>query len=491
MSILCICRGLCTRVPLIESSNDMDPIILGDIPTHPPTNRLSPIGESNNDDGLSPILDKNIFHRLLRLANRSPNGTSRRDSLEYSSETSDEVTIDFNDLPEWLMDEVEESVSPKDSLEPPAIVSLFPESHNAIREPLEYSYLRSEYVSFGEELSSILRAQIDKDRQNAHLSPVLFHEYEDILTNNGIERLFLEPRPVAVTALSTIFRVRNRPDLVLKYQVDCGEEELSAHPLLRDSIGLDLLKDTGLVPQVVFISPPAVFRHPISPKTSFLLPDTNVHTCMATGEGVRVIAMERLGISIYRHVTRYGPSFKLAVQVMSWLVRSLETIHSRGIVHGDIHSGNIVWENEDRTGFRLIDFGLATFRGEREGLPTRVRPRLDFVHNLHSPWELEGWRSTFKDDLYKAFMVGAFVMHGLDYNEYVTSLESNGEAMLRFKKSFIFEYPNSRSVIELSGLGIISGSLLRIRLQRMLASVERPDYQWLAAELDKILELVK
>ena len=87
-------------------------------------------------------------------------------------------------------------------------------------------------------------------------------------------------------------------------------------------------------------------------------------------------------------------------------IRILKEVHAHGIVHGDVNKGNFVFENilDPSATLRIIDFGRAErflsfdgthvpgARGEREQMLNAA---------LLSPWELEGYTVSRRDDLFR------------------------------------------------------------------------------------------
>jgi hypothetical protein len=63
-------------------------------------------------------------------------------------------------------------------------------------------------------------------------------------------------------------------------------------------------------------------------------------------------------------------------------------------------------------------------------------------HWLLSPDEILGYRASIKADLFKAVMVGAYMMAGDVWGHYVRSMEPDPDIMLHFKTcEFIFDIP--------------------------------------------------
>ena len=95
------------------------------------------------------------------------------------------------------------------------------------------------------------------------------------------------------------------------------------------------------------------------------------------------------------------------------LLSLLEEVHSIGLVHGDMHAGNVVTNGSE---VKLIDFGRArVFIDPVSGqhIPfTYSDEELDFNPMLLSLHELEGWMPSRRDDLFRLAELLAFLVDG-------------------------------------------------------------------------------
>ena len=105
------------------------------------------------------------------------------------------------------------------------------------------------------------------------------------------------------------------------------------------------------------------------------------------------------------------------------LITLLEGVHSVGLVHGDVHGGNVVGTNPES--MKLIDFGRARpyinpEAGKHVTL-TRMADTLEWNTIYLSINELEGWTVSRRDDLFRAAELLVFLcqddadlyMHGV------------------------------------------------------------------------------
>ena len=113
-----------------------------------------------------------------------------------------------------------------------------------------------------------------------------------------------------------------------------------------------------------------------------------------------------------------------AVAIGKRAIRLIEQVHSRGLIHGDIHWGNFVYSNEsDIVGsLRLIDYGrsmpyIDPVTGDHLG-PDMLMPTMcdQFVWNdaYLSINELQGNPISRRDDMYRLAEMLSFLMEGTD-----------------------------------------------------------------------------
>ena len=130
------------------------------------------------------------------------------------------------------------------------------------------------------------------------------------------------------------------------------------------------------------------------------------------------IAMEFVGDYSLNKLAPRKPAFQQAVNLGLIIARAIQIlifVHELGIVHGDIHGGNLVHSdpaNIPET-LRLIDFGRSRFVIDEHG--RQVIPNVDdydgmamaqWDEQLLSPWELIGEQTSFRDDLFRLAELG-------------------------------------------------------------------------------------
>ena len=269
--------------------------------------------------------------------------------------------------------------------------------------------------------------------------PDIFDPYSVLETFAENEYIGLEDR-IAATEFSTVFHT-NHPGVVIKYQVHCHGS--SEHPLVREYLFLKKVAILEIAPVPFYLSPAVeIGQASVSAKTAFYITPTDYAKCHELGGTVRFLLMSELGSSLLSLRTQSGP-FPL-LQTLDIAIRgfeSLAVLHSRGILHGDVHWGNLSWEGD---GVKFFDFGRSDFA------PTNVETtaRTGFVSDpMFSHWEMEGKRSSFRDDAFRFLITIAMLMNDDDFNMWFRAPTAfpSAQAHHEFKRDgFIFDRPITR-----------------------------------------------
>lgn len=310
-------------------------------------------------------------------------------------------------------------------------------------QPVPFSpHLAPAYYSILPDLvRRFIAAQWQADRLHPESTPLLRFDRERIRLPSGAHWVGLGRRLARQTG-SVIFELSSpHNELVVKYQANCDYLGLE-HPLIRDYWFQHYLAPLGIGPRVHFLSPATRLSRVVTAKTSFARPLGEFLQCAADIRShVRYMVMDRASYSVYERINRGSellPSlrFRYAVQVMIFVVRILQELHARDVIHGDIHPGNVMGFNGT---IGLIDFGLAKFGSELAQYPAQTAT--GYVHCYHTPYELDGFQYSFRDDLFRTLLVGTMLMHGQDYVDYCLQLESDSPRMHVLKKSaFLFDF---------------------------------------------------
>ena len=297
---------------------------------------------------------------------------------------------------------------------------------------------------FSPSIMRILEAQTRHDRISVTSAPLLHYNVEYPVING--ERIKLElGRRLGRNQFSTIYKSENPRNLLIKYQCNC-ENLFQIHPLLRDFWVMKHLRSTGVTPRAYFVSPAARFPPVRTQKTDFSAPESQQAGCMRYGV-VRYLVMDRGKCSMYQlaQMTVDYLQFDQVMQIVILTILQLQKMHDLGIIHGDIHPGNVILMEDDGWDIRLIDFGSSMFEDELEMADPMERAPNTYVHCYFSHWNIAGYRFSYRDDIYKALLMGAFLLNGVEFMDYCRGLESDVEKMIEFKQySFFFEYPGGR-----------------------------------------------
>lgn len=292
----------------------------------------------------------------------------------------------------------------------------------------------------GPQLRELVEAQSRVDRRLP--LPTLDTDFE--LTYLGPEPEILEINDVlANSGSSAILTVVDRPELVLKYQVSCWNWD-RVHPLVRDYIFLKSLATLGVVPRVYYLSPPVRMLAAPSLKTRFRMSLHDRHMCARQpGAAVRFMVMERVIGSAWP-LTQHEGSLGDSLTFIICALESIRIIHDRGIVHGDVHVGNIalMLGRQRSTKIGFLDFGLAFIADEMEHKPDMRSAPMTENHCYFSHWNIEGFRFSYRDDVFKILMVGAWIINGPAWRAHCYALELDAGAMVAWKrKGYLFQVP--------------------------------------------------
>ena len=362
---------------------------------------------------------------------------------------------------------------------------------------MSYRYDEEYLATLDGEIRRLALEQIEADARNELSAPRLEYssEYANLNGRTGPMTELYPTSQIARSASSTIFDLDQLPGLVIKYQLNCDDLG-KIHPLLRDFWFLRRLEGSGIVPRVFFVCPPTKLMYPITKKTLVDMSDAERRICTAHPDSmVRYLVMAKAGRSVLVIAKDIEPPrsrLTLALDVVRQVIRAVQVLHARGIIHGDIHYGNVVAMDRDETKFGLIDFGLAVLVSENAGKNPRPRKHLAHVDCLLSPFALEGWRATYRDDVFNAVFMGAMLIYGDQFYTFCSGL--SGEDLLQFKKSGSF-FADRGGLNAASDTRRALPATHRLALQRSLQRVatlaagvdaydQVPPYDMILAKLD-------
>ncbi len=244
--------------------------------------------------------------------------------------------------------------------------------------------------------------------------------------------------------------------LVIKYVNNCNPLYLDpAHPtdlLLNEYIILRAIKYLEIAPRPVSLSAA------LSPTRPQWRGDVRFHFsneyqqdfdlegyCVENGAKARALIMERTGVSVgffqKTYINTSSPSLQyilFAIRVGLRTIELLEILHNSGFVHGDVHPGNVAFRDSsdymedvvnssEMPDLMLIDFGRSRFFPIE--IPFEHLPRhhmststMNLARDLLSHWQLNGYKTGRRDDLYRAMELTASILtpHG-EFRNYMRS----------------------------------------------------------------------
>lgn len=339
--------------------------------------------------------------------------------------------------------------------------------------------------------------QLRVDLDNSSGAPRLDQDGELVRDGGSVGHLAIGEL-LFTTATATILSVRDDPSRVVKYSHNCADSE-ELHLLVRDYIVLKYLEGLKVAPRAMYLSPPVQFPPWKSSKTSFRIDaDTRAYCAANPDVQVRFMVMERVQTTLdllMMDLGRAGRRLPLVqcIHIMLLLLDAIERIHNQGLIHGDVHWGNVALVNDaDGQGIQLIDFGKAMFADEMRSLPDMARAPRSYNHCFFSHWNIDGYRFSYRDDVYKALLVGAFLINGRAFSDLCVGLEKDVNAMISFKRDEFIFVPTLPGGDHIGSLALDDGvkRTLRRRLSNALQSArsvvnldDRPNYACITAEL--------
>ena len=306
-----------------------------------------------------------------------------------------------------------------------------------------YEYSDEYLASLDDRTKTMALQQVATDAKDIAFAPML--ELEGDTGRDGQGRIlpFTLKRLLAATKLATVFTIKEYPKLVVKYQVQCRDLR-GIHPVVLDFVFLQALAETGIVPRALFVSPPVKFSNSTTEKTDFGMSRRSREICaMHPKSSVRFLVMERIAYTLFDLVNRKRPGlppFDRAISIGLHLLTGLETMHRNGVIHGDIHLGNVgLLERDGELRISFIDFGYAEFVRDGDARPALIRLPWSVAHHLLSVYELEGFRRSYRDDVYRAVQIIAILLNGPEYYQFLQSLDEDIGRMALYKnQDFIF-----------------------------------------------------
>ena len=280
-------------------------------------------------------------------------------------------------------------------------------------------------LSLDDDMQQRLQGQLIMDEISDEYTPkttlVDFMSLKErtIIGNVTLSKIF------SVSETSVIFEMDEFPHLIIKYQMECDDAGTNVHPLLRDAWYGELASLHDFSPGVIAVSPPAVLCPELKGKCAFqIAPETYIDCNRGT---VRyMIVAKSFGRTL--HQVRGDPLYALPNGSLGFRnsltmgIRMLELLerlnNETGLIHGDIHAGNVMVtgaSGNKTSGFdfslELIDFGMAAKVANTTLPNTRIYPVKYWYHRLCTPWQILGFAWGRRDDIMKTLYTIYDLMH--------------------------------------------------------------------------------
>ena len=277
--------------------------------------------------------------------------------------------------------------------------------------------VHSAYADIRDSISG--RSDLDSDRCSADLSMLVDRAVEHSMEADFWVHPHGTPLSSGSEDKSNVLLVNdssNRP-VVMKYRSNCMHSS-EENVLIKNFAFMQLLSPLGVTVRPIFLSLPSRMGPGLS--TRGLVLDSN-----CSGADLRYLVMDRGGKSL-RDFVRSSEGGKLSLHeslvVVKAVLRLVGHLHDRGIVHGDIHWGNVLFreiESGDFEDLVLVDFDRALFVQHEDestdGAPLRV---------YQSPGELAGRRLHFSDDIFRIYEMIEVLLEGDAYYAKIAQVSS-------------------------------------------------------------------
>ena len=308
---------------------------------------------------------------------------------------------------------------------------------------------------------------------------------------------------------SVVYTIWENRDYLIKYQTNC-ERSNSLETLVRDFWFSNEVHKLERGPKPYFISPPVRLTKAQTEKFRFTMDQRHWRRCYTRGGTVRFMLIERImGVSLQQYRRDHTPNgfdMLLAVSDLYAIVSMIQKLHENDIIHGDIHSGNVMVYHNETDGhayLMLIDHGRAFFYDPNQS-DDSVPEFNDCNSEIATPWQLRGLPWGKRDDIYRAMDVFARLVQPDEWKRHVRRLvELGDDAILDFRENEFFldkpvgiasygSSPFSKLRVSLEDAAAIRQGFVDI-MDRILAMDHvnsEPPYDYILDELEKIKSLL-
>jgi serine/threonine protein kinase len=304
-----------------------------------------------------------------------------------------------------------------------------------------------------------------------------------------------------ITRVYDVRLPRHMPPAVLVYKQHCQDADHPVNMMGYDFWFLRHLSDSGLVPRVYDLSGPlpASRIQRAGKLISFECP-------AGVDVEIRYIIMEKItGRSIDELTSSYPElvPIPVAVRYAIRMIRAVEILHNRNVIHGDPHSGNFLIDSATDE-IKVIDFERSRIFHPNDyhesQLSTTARGEIS-GGAWESPWEAIGWPVSFRDDIHRILVSLAVMVYGDAYFDHFDAWAiTDPHTWLDYRSNgHIFHVPGRFQPL-FSLTSRIADHKLRDevktgfgRIQELTMSMDvlhRPDYDGIVDLLDDIIFLL-
>ena len=330
--------------------------------------------------------------------------------------------------------------------------------------------------------------------------------------------------------------------VAVKYYNDCYERseniEGSDDWIVNNYRYLRLFNETGIVPRVYYLSGVSDFPHVFDPNAPYIGHFALRHydQCVRLKSQVSYMVQELVGPSIASYLAwlngRMGKhtDFTKTVLVLARkAIDLLDVVYRFGVVHGDIHLGNIAFKHPvesfeaivpEASELVLLDFKFGDFYPSNINKPEEVSDNLKGkAANTQSHWELSGFRTGPRDDVYRLLRAVALALSrgrmSMGENRLVqANMEAAGNPPIGSKfciqtEREIHKYIKSELSMFTYSIPLASSALIgdnisaadRAQVQKTLEKIanhvkaavspdEEPDYSGIAEAMDQVIRYI-
>lgn len=249
-------------------------------------------------------------------------------------------------------------------------------------------------------------------------------------TKSGDTIVHLNPKPLfRSTDRSVAYGIENSRKKVIKYSKFCPGTNQPLDTTVNEAFFMTYLKDVGIAPRFYYYSGYADDQDYII----YGIPKLDIGTCEPSRDGhihkphIRYIIMADFGISLEEiMLSQKGERFRFltAIRIGGQMIELLKKLHTSNIVHGDVQLGNfgLRLSSDSSSDIVFLDFSRAHFEVPQVVLGSHVAPEARQYDFMKSKWEVNGWDSTYRDDVYRAVKMIGYAMWGVSWREEIEAM---------------------------------------------------------------------